>query len=69
MVQISKKLAEGQRAYPFGKGKGMTAGVNDIQSVQPEVGKKERARYGTPIFLSTHSLEIAEELCDLIAII
>jgi ABC-2 type transport system ATP-binding protein len=30
---------------------------------------KERARSGTSIFLSTHSLEIAEELCDLIAII
>ncbi len=30
---------------------------------------KSRARSGTAIFLSTHSLEIAEELCDRIAII
>jgi ABC-2 type transport system ATP-binding protein len=30
---------------------------------------KSRARAGTSIFLSTHSLEIAEELCDRIAII
>jgi len=30
---------------------------------------KQRARQGTAIFLSTHSLEIAEELCDRIGII
>jgi ABC-2 type transport system ATP-binding protein len=30
---------------------------------------KQRARNGTAIFMSTHSLEIAEELCHRIAII
>ncbi|MFT5698401.1 MAG: ABC-2 type transport system ATP-binding protein [Desulforhopalus sp.] len=30
---------------------------------------KSKARSGTTIFLSTHSMEIAEELCDRIGII
>ncbi len=56
-VQISKESAEGQRANPFGKGKGMTAGVDDIQSVQPEIGKGGMHGAGGPGFGSVLELK------------